>query len=237
MKPNFSQQWKWHHRGGDSTDGEHLLHDAEADEQQKFEELIRRHGIMVWSTCRRILGHDADTDADTEDAFQRVCLALARFAKTHINLHSVSAWLHRVATNAALKFKARRNRTIVLNELQPQQAQNGLDSETAATIHEELGRLPEAYRIAVVMVDLEGYSHGVAARQFGWPVGTLSGRLVRARQHLKHQLERRGIQFVVGSLTGIAASEATIRVACIAQPLHGCIIRQWIPGFALPPEQ
>src|SRR5205823_1967755 len=80
-------------------DRELLRRFAQQGDQAAFAELVRRHGPMVLSVCRRILhdGHDA------EDAFQATFLILARKAASRKWRESVGPWLHRVASRLALK--------------------------------------------------------------------------------------------------------------------------------------
>src|ERR1700686_4708530 len=82
-----------------TTDGELLqrfqvLHDGGA-----FAELVRRHGPMVYGTCRRILANGADAD----DAFQATFFILARKAGQIRAANAVGAWLHGVAVKVARK--------------------------------------------------------------------------------------------------------------------------------------
>ncbi len=67
------------------------------------------------------------------------------------------------------------------------------DHERTVVIHEEIGRLPEKYRSAVVLCYMEGLTHEMAAEQLGWPVGSVKSRLAWARQRLRARLTRRGV--------------------------------------------
>ena len=62
-----------------------------------------------------------------------------------------------------------------------------------AMIHEEIERLPERFRLPLVLCDLEECSHQQAARHLGWPIGTVKSRLARGRARLRDRLSRRGL--------------------------------------------
>ena len=161
-----------------------------------FELILHRHANAVWAACRRILRNDADA----EDAFQATFVVLMRRADS-IRKPCVGGWLHRVAVNAALKRKASRRRESAVLESFAELSQSAGQSseqhveraELASLLQQELARLPERYRLPVVLCDLEGHTHAEAAVVLSWPVGSVSGRLSRAHALLRDRLTRRGV--------------------------------------------
>jgi RNA polymerase sigma factor (sigma-70 family) len=176
------------------TDRQLLERFAAGQEEQAFALLVRRHGPLVLGVCRRLLRHEQDA----EDAFQATFLVLARKASGLGWQESVGGWLYQVASRIAWKARAAGMRRRVLERevqamrvAEPEDALEG--GERRALLDEELRLLPEKYRAPVVLCYLEGKSHAEAARQLGWPAGTVKGRLARARQRLRSRLARRGL--------------------------------------------
>lgn len=179
----------------DMSDGELLERFLQARDDDAFATVVRRHGAMVLAVCRRVLGNHADAD----DAFQATFLVLIRKAATLGTRRPLGPWLHGVAFNAARRLK-RANRRRAANErtvaeLLERVASEAvsLSAELLAILDEELSRLPERYRIPIVLCDLEGLTRREVAVQLGCPEGTVAGRLARARDLLATRLAARGV--------------------------------------------
>jgi RNA polymerase sigma factor (sigma-70 family) len=164
-----------------------------ANDPDAFRLLIERHGPMVLSVCRTVLREPHDA----EDAFQNTFLILANRAATIKNSDTIGPWLHRVALRVARKarFKAaqRRNREQNRTDVEPEYPYAPPDFTLVPLLREEVSRLPDRYRLPVELCYLEGKSNQEAATQLKCPVGTIKGRLSRARQTLRERLSRRGL--------------------------------------------
>jgi RNA polymerase sigma factor (sigma-70 family) len=179
-----------------------------------FQALVERHGPMVLRVCRRVL----DDPNDADGAFQATFLVLLRRARSVRNRGSVASWLHGVAMRIAARARVEsaRRRRIEARGVRPSVgSDNDTDrQDSESLIHEELHRLPEKYRAPIVLCYLEGLTHEGAADQLGWPVGTVRGRLSRARDLLRTRLTRRGVT----ATAALAAVESLTQPARAAVP-------------------
>lgn len=180
-----------------------------------FEAIVARHGPMVLGVCRRSL---RDEHA-AEDAFQATFLVLARKAGTLRRPDRLGPWLHGVARKisarsraVASRREAREARACVPDAVDLPPDADLHRQSVAAAIHDEIARLPESYRAPIVLCSLQGLSHDEAARHLAWPVGTVRGRLARARALLKSRLARRGFGLAAGGLA-VELSSATAAVS------------------------
>ena len=177
--------------------------------QAAFAALVARHGPMVLRVC----GTTLRDRTDIEDAFQATFLVLARKARSIRERDSVASWLFgvalRTASNARLAAIRRRRheRQWAAAAATRRAAEDGDD--VASALWEEVERLAEKYRAPVVLCYLEGLTHQAAARHLGWPVGTVEGRLARARGLLRSRLTRRGLAPAIGLLGASTFARAT----------------------------
>ena len=202
----------------EATDGELLARFvASRDEHAEvaFEALVRRHGPMVLRVCHQVLG-DRHT---AEDAFQATFLILARRAGSIRQPELLGNWLHGVALRTAREARMRDDRRRrrespgasseaeepVGKAAQPEKEL--ASREELEALHEEVWRLPERYRIPVVLCDLEGLTHREAAHRLSCPLGTIGVRLRRARERLRIRLTRRGLAPTAGMLGVLLSGE------------------------------
>jgi RNA polymerase sigma factor (sigma-70 family) len=196
-------------------------------DESAFAALVRQHGPMVYGVCRRVLGHEHDA----EDAFQAAFLVLVRKAGSVVKRESVGSWLYGVAYRTALEARAvlarRRRRERPAEEGPDPAVEPPEPQDWRPLLDRELNRLPEKYREAVVLCDLEGRPRKEAARRLRVAEGTLSSRLAAARRLLARRLTARGLTLSGGALaTSLSANAAiaaptalissTVRVASLA---------------------
>jgi RNA polymerase sigma factor (sigma-70 family) len=189
----------WHEEEK-ATDGQLLEQFVANRDEAAFADLVRRYGSLVLGVCRRVLG---DTH-QAEDAFQTTFLVLVRRANSLDGREPLGNWLYAVAYRTATKA-----RMIAARRRARERQAMGLTSEAYLVdeeawdelrpiLDEELSQLPRKYRAPLILCYLEGKTQQQAAQELGWPSGSMSRRMDRARQLLRARLEKRGVAHSVG---------------------------------------
>src|SRR5262245_32626108 len=201
------------------TDGDLLAQFVAAGDDQAFAALLGRHGPMVLSVCRRLARHEQDA----EDAFQATFLVLAKKAGAVAKRESVASWLYGVACRTALKARdaaaRRRAREHQVVEL-PQPTALPQQPQDWQALYAALDGLPDKYREALALCELEGISRHEAAKRLGLLEGTLSSRLATGKRLLAERLARRGLVVMAGALAGAVAvspalASSTVKLATL----------------------
>ena len=199
-----------------------------------FAALVERHGPMVLRVARATLGDDHSA----HDAFQATFLILARKARSLWVRDSLGPWLHAVAFRVANHSRAlearRRRHEQAASRPEAHDPRDWSRDDLARAIHEEIERLPEPYRAAIVTCHLEGLTQQDAAHRLGWPIGTLQSRLARGRQRLRDRLRRRGLAPSLGVLAGKLAPVPNALVASTAQAAATLNLGGAIAGMIAP---
>jgi RNA polymerase sigma factor (sigma-70 family) len=211
-----------------ATDADLVRRFSVGRDEAAFAALVDRHGPMVLGVARRVLGdHHA-----AEDVFQATFLTLARRAPQLRRSGALAAWLHRTARNFAVSACRARGRRDRAEARAPARASGDpLDAlssrELVAILDEELQRLPDVFRVPLVLCCLEGRSHDEAARSLGWSPGSVKGRLERGRLRLQSRLARRGLTLAIAAGVPLLAVPPTV-----AGPLREEALRT---AFAIDP--
>jgi len=191
---------------------EWFIAQKDACAEAAFEELMIRHGPMVFGVCRSAL-HDSH---DAEDAFQAVFLVLANRARFIRNRESIGSWLFGVAHRVASRARSRAARRRTLDRLAAERSTEcDLPIERdpdCDVLHDEVNRLPERLRAPLVLCYLEGLTYASAAHRLALSDGTLRGRLSQARNKLRRRLTQRGVTIPAGLLAAGTASQSQAAV-------------------------
>jgi RNA polymerase sigma factor (sigma-70 family) len=215
-----------------SGDAEALRHFVASADGESFERLVRSHERLVMGVCVRVLGNRHAA----EDAFQETFLSLAKRAATIRDPGSLAGWLHRVASNEALRLRiqsqrrAAREAAVEMEAVVPPPAPE--DRQVFALIDETLGELPDKYRLPLVLRYMEGLSTDTAARRLGRPKGSMSTLIARGLELLRTGLHEKGVAVTGGlllsALTALAAQGQAAAPALIAS-----VVRSAVPAAGL----
>jgi RNA polymerase sigma-70 factor, ECF subfamily len=163
------------------SDDAALLRAHVAGDPDAFNELVRRHRDRLWAVALRTLGDREDAADAVQDALLSAYRSAARFRGES----AVTTWLHRIVVNACLDRVRRRQvrPTVPLADTEPAAAAP-VDSDTAVDVRAALASLPAEQRVALVLVDVQGYPVAEAAAILGVPEGTVKSRCARGRARL-----------------------------------------------------
>ncbi len=171
------------------TDGE-LVARTLAGEQAAFGILVERYAASVRRVARAVLGDPDDADDAAQDALLAALVKLRQYDPRW----PFGPWLMRIAANAATD-RRRRRRVRRTEPLDGNVVAGGTlpDAETnrrvlGQRLRDALSQLPERRRVAVVLFDVEGYSHAEIGRVLGIPEGTVRSEVFHARRALRSLL-------------------------------------------------
>ena len=193
-----------------------------AREEAAFGALLARHGPLVYGVCRRILRNASDA----EDAFQATFLVLVRKGATLQQPGRLASWLygvaHRTARKALAKAARRSESERQAREMPSQSEMSDMTFDNLRSLlDEEIAQLPEKYSLPLVLCYLEGKTNAQAAAQLGWPEGSMSRRLSRARELLRSRLAKRGLTL---SAALVAAAFARPALASVPADLFASTV-------------
>jgi len=195
--------------GAGVTDGELLDRFLSHRDADAVAALVRRHAPMVWGVCRRVLR----THHDAEDAFQATFLVLVRKGATIRDKETVANWLYGVARQTAVRLRAtaakRGVREMQMADVPEPVVAESREDDLLPLLDHELSRLPERFRVLIVLCDLEGRTRRDVARQLGCPEGTVASRLARARAMLARRFARHGLSVAGGTFAAASQCAAS----------------------------
>ena len=163
---------------------------AHAGDRDAFGELVRRYAGQARRVARSVVANEADADDAAQDGFLAALRNLGRYDPSR----PFGPWLMRIVANAATD-RRRRQKVRAADQLSPQTPFSGPLPDREAfrrqfrvALETALATLPERRRMAVVLFDVEGYSHQEIADILDVPVGTVRSDVFHARRALRKEL-------------------------------------------------
>ncbi len=175
-----------------------LVAAAQQGDRASLDQLLSRHYDRIFAVCRRVTGHDADA----ADAAQEALIAIVRSLNRFDGRSSFATWTYRIATNSALdELRRRRRRPELATRTdidgsvtglgEPVDPDSGLRLDSIAdrsVIDEALAKLPEDFRVPVILRDVADLDYAEIAAVLNIPAGTVKSRIARGRAALAQSL-------------------------------------------------
>jgi RNA polymerase sigma-70 factor, ECF subfamily len=164
-----------------------VIRAAAAGDLRAFEKIVRAYQQHIWRFLRRFLGDAAAAEDVAQETFLRLYRSLPGFA----HQAKFSAWVFKIARNAALdelRRRQRRERVAVAAAAALDDGAAGAGAtagETKVEIEAALASLPADLRETVVLVEVFGLPYAEVSAVVGAPVGTIKSRMFRARERMQ----------------------------------------------------
>lgn len=171
------------------------LRPLEPQERDEFERLAMAHLDAAYSGALRLAGNPTDAEDLVQDTFFRAMRAFRRFLPGT----NFKAWLFRIMMNLYInEYRRRARRPRRAEDVDPSDlGWAGVTSDPEACalqqieadyLHNAIARLPDKFRMVIMLADEQGLSYEEIARIMRSPVGTVRSRLHRSRRMLAHRL-------------------------------------------------
>lgn len=177
------------------TNEKELIRRAQAGDQKAFELLIKRHKDRIYSIASAIC---SKLPSEAEDVAQETLISAMKNINTFKGNSTFATWLYKIATNNCWQ-KFRKLNLQNFEEIPDEKnknhpsrhcvIENALKNELSNAVYKALDILPLNYKMAVVLIDIEGLSYKDAAEKMKISIPALKTRLHRARKILKENLK------------------------------------------------
>jgi len=177
-----------------------IIHKIIQGDTGSFGRLVERYQHQIYNLALRMSGHREDARDITQETFIKAFNSLPAFRFEA----SFKTWLYRIASNSCLDYMRRRNRDSArrierppeetLDPLElvpaggPGPEESVLKRESREAVKKALERLPDLYRLPLVMLHYQGLSYQEIATAMAIPEKTVATRLYRAKKMLKNCL-------------------------------------------------
>jgi RNA polymerase sigma-70 factor (ECF subfamily) len=179
-----------------------LIRAALDGEQDAYKRLMRKYQSAIYHLIVRMIGYQPEADDLTQEAFIKAFGSLASFNDEF----AFSTWLYKIATNNCIDFlRKRKLKTFSIDKPVDREGEQHyeipdstyrpdrhlLASQRTRAIQSAIDRLPEKYRIVIVMRHQQEKSYEEIAEELGLPLGTVKAHIFRAREMLNRALRGR----------------------------------------------
>ena len=160
-----------------------------------FEAIVRKHQDRIYNLCRYMLQDPRNAQDAAQDVFLKAYRAFKHFRPDF----SIYTWLYRIAVNTCLDYQKKSRREVSMSEPlaedlpsdEPFPEQLYESREITAAIQLALQKLPKKLSAAIVLREIEGLSYNQIADVLRTSVGTVKSRISRAREELRHLLQKK----------------------------------------------